>query len=126
MYKSIDYKAKVNEVNTHEKRGRLLSLETLLHKKIHETVHTVICHWDSIWKYYADKTYLWNIHEPSSDWLLLLNKGQFSSFWIPEIKGQLKPERNFGVLKLPLKATRISVQASRMGQNPKIKAHWGP
>ena len=33
MYKSMDYKAKVKEVNTHEKRGRLLSLETLLHKK---------------------------------------------------------------------------------------------
>ena len=46
MYKSMDYKAKVKEVNTHEKRGRLLSLETLLHKKIHETVHTVICQWE--------------------------------------------------------------------------------
>ena len=33
MYKSMDYKAKVKELNTHEKRGRLLSLETLLHKK---------------------------------------------------------------------------------------------
>ena len=44
----MDYKPKVNEVNTHEKRGRLLSLETLLHKKIHETVHTVICRSTSV------------------------------------------------------------------------------
>ena len=44
MYKSMDYKTKVKEVNTHEKSCRLLSLETLLHKKIRETVHTVMCH----------------------------------------------------------------------------------
>ena len=123
MYKSMDYKAKVKEVNTHEKRGRLLSLETLLHKKYTKQFTQWSVNENSIRKYYAHKTYLWNIYEPSSDWLLLLNKCQFSSFWMPEIKGQLNSEINFGVFKSPIKRTnfwRISAQASKMGQTNKI------